>query len=184
MRDTLQLLIILGLVIGSACYGHSQTMDNADDVQSVTAAGPFPIYLTAQYAHSGKSNPMTPLLSAFAQEDGSKRRKSLHGYQVNLGFIVNNENIKGLTVETGLMSLSRFVEGEQNDYLVSEKTAALRVGWYYPIYPITLHIQGGPVFFHLSQAELQTDSNVPVTTVRRFNEVLFPGMDIRFRINI
>ena len=179
-----RLIIIALALMMYSLYSHGQSSDNSDDVQSVTAAGPFPIYITAQYSHSGKSNPMTPLLSAFAEEDGSKKRKSLHGYQVNLGFIVNEENIKGLTVETGILSLSRFIEGKEHDYLVSEKTAALRVGWYYPFYPITLHVQGGPIFFHLSQAELQSDSNVPITTVRRFNDVLIPGMDFRFRLNI
>ena len=176
-------LVVLLFVILLTPAG-AQNTDNTSDLRTVTAAGPYPIYMTMQFSYAGKSNPMKDLMADFANERGLRGRRVLHGLQTNIGFVVNNNTFQGLTIETGVLALERVLKSKNDELRISEIVASARLGYYYPIYPFTLHAQLGPIFFHNSRIELSDSQDNVIDIHRDYKNQFIQGLDFRFRINI
>lgn len=170
------------------------------DIRQVSGKGPYPIYINFQFPTTSTRPTFRNFINAYKQEYGTKSRNRLWGFESNLGIVINDDNLLGITglsvhgvsLEFGYSYMDRlFINGGTHRMRVQEEALSIRLGWRNNlIYPITFQIQGGPVL--LSYASVRESLNGSLRRAKIGNSLFtnrssrvrprLPGFEGRFRL--
>ena len=159
------LLRLLPCLACAWCGALAAQQHSSLDVRQSSGAGPFPVYLALQVVHGSNQPAFERLVNAATPLWGGQAgRVRMWGVEISAGAIHNTNSfrwIKGWKMHSTSMEVGwKYLERVQHDGTGAE----LRVGqgiWsarygrrFNVYYPITIHVQAGPVFVHRVWATL------------------------------
>ena len=168
------------LILSAFCYGQL----SSSDIRNASSDGPYPIYLTLQYAKSTSIESFRTFTRSFYEPE-NVRLNALRGVEANIGAVINETGIR-FSIESGFRYLVKNLDRGNKKVNMTEEVASLRFGYRFNIlYPVTAQIQVGPVFHHMSS--IRIDSSRQSRRIQAGRSVfkghgLMSGLDTRARI--
>lgn len=140
------------------------------DIRQVSGKGPYPIYLNLQFANAGTKHTFREFIQAYSTQHNVPFRSHLWGFEGNLGIVVNEDNLLGITglaihgfsFEFGYRYLDRAFEPPQGGrrLRVVEEVLSARFGWRNNlIYPVTFQLQAGPSLLNYASVRESVNGN-------------------------
>ncbi|MDH3649151.1 MAG: hypothetical protein OEQ53_05670 [Saprospiraceae bacterium] len=186
---SIAILLLISVLCLTSAVAFGQL--SSDDIRHAAGHGPYPIYLTGSWSKSSSLDVFKDLNKAFTAKHSGKNRTALHGFEINLGWTINEDNllgnkIYGVSMESGYQRVIRRVRNDSLDFFFQEEVAAVRIGWrpeFY--YPIGMHFQVGPVLYHRTEGRLVERDN-GIRQSERLGEPFghISGLDFRGRLTV
>lgn len=158
---------VISLAFCAGMHPASAQLGSSVDLRHAIPNGPYPVYIVMQGVHASNITAFAEMVNTSTSIfDGHGGRIRPFGVEGNVGFVINEDNflsIHGLSVhsvsiEGGFKFLTRtYTDWKGNDLNLQQGLLSARIGFRWNFfYPITAHIQAGPVFFHSARLNSKT----------------------------
>ncbi len=161
-------LLLISVTLGFTHTSFSQL--TSEEIRDATAAGPYPLYVTLQFARSATMSDFKNLSKEFNRisPNSSNDKKVLRGIEGNLGFTINEKWLQNVYLEGGYQLLHRKLKDDAFSINVTNQVASLRYGVRRRIfYPLTFQFQVGPILYRRQTFTLDSMAFSATPSLRR-----------------